>query len=109
MAVNMAPSRVGTVSVPGIATNSPAGFAHANLRPLRVAVHNVGGAPLRLAFESASLGSSSSDTVDHYQLPIDKQQVFIVAPGQTLYVVAVGAGGNLTYTSSDALPFESGD
>jgi hypothetical protein len=101
----MQASRVGTVSVPAIATNNPSGFVSASKRPMRVACKNIGGITLRLSFESASLGSAGADTVDHYQLVVGANETFIVAPGQTLYVAGLGGGGILTYTSSEAYPF----
>lgn len=102
----MQPSRVGTVTVPAIATNQPTGFVAAGNVPLRVAVKNVGGVVLRIAFESASLGSSGADTIDHYQLIVGEKETFILAPRQTIYVAAVGGGGQLTYTASEALPLQ---
>lgn len=108
----MNPSRLGTISVPAIATASPSGFVTAPRnkdggRPVRVEIHNTGGAVIRLAFESASLGTTSSDGVDHFQLVVGGTVTIIVAPSQTLYCVAVGAGGGLSYVASEAIPFSS--
>lgn len=104
----MKPSRVGTVAAPAVATNNPVGFVNAAEVPLRVAVHNIGGITLRFSYESGSLGSTTADGVDHYQLVVGAQQTFIVAPRQTLYAVGLGGGGFFTYTANEALPLQEG-
>lgn len=103
----MRPSRVGTITVPGVSTNQPVGFVAAAERPLRVICRNVGGTLLRLSFESASLGAAGANTVDHFQLPGGQSEVFILAPRQTLYVVGAGGGGFLSYAASEAYPFST--
>lgn len=100
-------SLVRTVTVPGVPTGNPAQLAVAMPdRPMRVLVDNVGAVGVRLSFTSSALGGVTAEAVDHYQLQVTKSQVFILAPGQKLFAVGIGATGAVSIHTSDALPFD---
>lgn len=102
--MTMSLSRVGTVNVPAVPTQNPVGFVRAGQVPVRVVVRNTSGVPLRLSFEASSLAPIAA-SVDIFMLPVGTSETFVLAPNQLLYAVALGAGGQLSYASSDALPF----
>lgn len=86
----------------GTAASTPTTLAKAGPVPLRVAVNNVGVALCLLAFTTTDLSPTPSTAV--YRLPATRDVVFILAPRQSLYALAVGNGGLLSTTISEALP-----
>ena len=95
------------MTVPGTGLNSRAALVvQATDRPMRVMVDNVGPNPLRLAFASGSVASFTADGADHYQLGTGQNRVFVLAPQQRFYAVAIGATGQLSVATSDALPLD---
>lgn len=106
--MQMNPSRAYSITIPGTPTNNPAQIAIAQAdRPMRAVVLNVGGAPVRIAFNSSALGGITSDGVDHFLLLAGKDITFSLAPKDTLYAVGVGATGSISVHTSDALPFNT--
>lgn len=106
--MKMAESQVFTITIPGAPTSLPATVAQAmDDRPMRVMVDNVGGVPIRLAFTSSQLGQTTAEAANHYRLVVGASRIFILAPKQRMYAVAAGAVGEMSVSTSDALPFEA--
>lgn len=106
---HMSESTWKTVSVPGIPAGAagPANVAAAMFdRPMRVLADNVGPVPIRVAGTASALGNTVAQGTDHYVLLPGAHRVFVLAPKQKLFAVAVGNGGQLSVHTSDALPFD---
>jgi hypothetical protein len=100
------PTRFGYISVPNLQPNvQVTGFVRADVDvPMRVVVRNTGPTVLRLGTDSAALAQA---TTDCYFLPVGASDIFVIAPGQTIYVVSAGPGGQLSFAASEAIPNDS--
>jgi hypothetical protein len=101
---HMEASRTATLTIVGLPTENPSTVMRASRVPTRLLIRNIGPTTLRLAYVVTALTGSANDGTDHYQIPSGGEDVFILAPQQGFYAVSVGAGGQLSYASSDALP-----
>jgi hypothetical protein len=104
MSRTMNDSQARTITVPGTPTGNPAAIAVAMTdRAMRVLVSNVGATALRIAFSSSSLGQTTAEGVDHFQInpgPSDGFY-FLLAPKQRLYAVSIGSVGRVSVHMSD--------
>lgn len=99
-------SQLNTVSVPQAPATgnlTPAVLYTAGQIPVRVVINNIGGALVFLAHDQATL-TASPVVANAYQLKTDKEVIIMLAPMQSLYAAAVGAGGMVSVAISDALP-----
>lgn len=97
-------STTATLTVPEIGGgNNPSRLANANHTPVRVAVRNTGGTALLIAFEVNAVSNVQS-IGDVYQLPVGGTEVFVCAPGQSLFAASVGGGGEVSVTTNEAIP-----
>lgn len=104
----MQPSTWRTISVPGVPAPSPSNLAMAmDDRPMRVLVDNVGPVPLRIAGTATALAGSAAAATDHYVMLPGAHRVFVLAPKQRMFAVAIGAGGLASVHASDALPYDT--
>lgn len=99
----MRPSVLRTVSIPAVGSISPAVVAIAAKTPMRLLVRNASGTLAFLAHEASTLQDVTT-TSGAYQLPAGQEDVFVLAPGQGVWAVGVGAGGFLCYALSEAIP-----
>lgn len=99
----MNPSRMDTLGVPAVGARNPNMVTQAAAVPLRVAVRNIGGVMLLFAHSETEL-SKLGQTSGVYELPTDRNETFVLAPGQALFVAAVGPAGRVCYAISEAWP-----
>jgi len=100
----MRPSNMNTITVPAVGTTTPGTVAKAAGAPLRVLVRNVGPVLCFLAHETESLANPGGPSTGVYRLPAAGDDVFVLAPDQSMYAVAAGVGGLLTIATSEAFP-----
>lgn len=98
----MQPSVILTVNVPEIG-NTPVRLIQAGPTPMRVVVRNAGGANLLLAHDANSLQNINSIS-DAFQLPTGLEEVFVLAPRQSLFASGSGGGGQASIAASEAIP-----
>jgi len=94
----MGNSSVKTLAVPFLgegASNGPGPLVIAGPRPLRVLVRNVGAQPVLVAYDASAFNSSSIATGATFTLPLAVTEVFVLAPRQALYAIALGGGPSL--------------
>lgn len=83
----------------------PLGIARApNDRPARALVRNVGGAVAFLGGTRENVLGPSGPASSTFQLFPATSEVFVLAPGQTLYAVGAGVGTTVSVSLSDAIP-----
>lgn len=70
--------------------------------PLRVLVSNVGAVVIFLAKSASDV--APRPTTASFRLFPSQDKVFVLAPGQALYAIGVGLGGQLSVSTSEALP-----
>lgn len=104
-------SRVGTVvlmSTP--ATNVGPFYVAPDSLEIRLAIRNTGTVGVLLAYESSALNGSlvANGSSDRFPLDPDAEFVFVVAPRQQVYAIGIGAGGQLSFHASPALPWSTG-
>jgi hypothetical protein len=98
-------SKVSTVQVPASGSENPAQIYVADKIPMRVVVRNTGGVPVYIAHEPDALTNTGTGGVQAtFQLPADRSEVFVLAPKQGIYAAAFGAGGQVSYAVSEAIP-----
>lgn len=102
-------SKVGSASVVAInvAGNDIGPFYVAADVPTRLFIKNRGGTQVQLAFDASAVNGSGAATSssDRYELEAGDTVALIVAPGQSVYAVGIGAG-RVTWAASDALPLD---
>ncbi len=93
-----------TIGVPLAGSKDPATLYVAAATPLRIVVRNVGPANLLLAFASSDLSNVQSGLAATFQLPAGVSEVFVLAPKQGIWAVALGGGGLASISVSEAFP-----
>jgi hypothetical protein len=96
-------SKLNTMAVPVVGSDSPATVTQATDVPFRVMVRNVGGNIVFLAHSSGAL-QAAPVSADTYQLPPGQVDVFVLNEKQGLYAASQGGGGVLSCAISVALP-----
>lgn len=99
----MDPSQLNSINVPQTGSQNPATVFKAAGIPMRVVVANIGANLIFLAHDPATLSNTPVFT-NTYQLRPDKEVIIVLAPGQGLFAVALGANGTASIAISDALP-----
>lgn len=93
-----------TVTVNQIAEGSnPSRLIQASDVPMRVVVRNTGGTTLLIAHESNQVANTNS-LGDVFQIPNGQEDVFVLAPKQSLFAASVGGGGQASIAASEAMP-----
>jgi hypothetical protein len=101
----MRPTRFYQVNIPDyVAGASLPAIAKATSVPVRVQVRNAGPVSVYLSDATGDLVAPGGPSGNIYELPTGERDVFVIAPGQTMYAVAAGAGGFLFVSVSDARP-----
>ena len=100
----MKPSHMNTITVPPVGSTTPGIVATASGAPLRVLVRNVGPVLVFLAHETENLANPGGPSTGVYRLPAADVDIFVLAPGQSVYAVSAGIGGLLTIAGSEAFP-----
>lgn len=72
---------------------------------LRVLIRNTGQSDVFLGFTTAAVVGNPG-TQATYRLPAGQADAFVIAPRQTIYATSVGAGGRVSFSVSQALPFD---
>jgi hypothetical protein len=93
-----------TLTVVVAGSRDPTSLLTAPGVPMRVVIRNVsGGGSINISYDVNDLAPTSSSEV--FSLPFNNEDVFILAPGQKLYAVGVGAGPfTLSLACSEAFP-----
>lgn len=99
----MTPSQLNSLVVPTAGSQAPATLFKAADVPLRVLVRNLGPNTALLAHDVGTL-SNAPVYANTFRLPVNMSEVFVLAPKQGLYAVAVGTAGQLSVAVSEALP-----
>lgn len=94
-----------SVGALGVA-QTPTVIAKAAPIPMRVELRNVGPVLIFLASSTGEVNPQRPPTAGTYRLLPLAVEVFVLAPGQNLYGVAVGAGGLVSVSISEALPLD---
>lgn len=98
-------SKVSTVDVPAAGSQNPAQIYVADKIPMRVVIRNTGGVPIYIAHEPEALTAAGTSGVQAtFQLPVDRSEVFVLAPKQGIYAAGFGGGGQASYAVSEAIP-----
>lgn len=99
-------SVVGTVALPAAGTtNIGPIYTGDGDKPVRLAIRNNGGVTALLAYSSGAVNGAAGGTIGQtYQLPAGAEVIFILQPRQQVYGVGAGAGVNVSYHASVALP-----
>jgi hypothetical protein len=71
---------------------------------MRVLIRNNGGAMAFFGTASESMIGPDAPGTDVFEIPPDKEDVFVLAPGQALYGCANGAGLTISISTSQAYP-----
>ena len=101
---------VNTINIPAAGTPEPAPLYKAADRPMRLLVRNVGGPPLFLAYDPATLQNNAAAGLNGtFTLPADRSEVFVLAPRQGMYATADGGGGTASIAVSEAFPVSWGE
>lgn len=115
----MQESKLKTISVPDVATFTPGGgdgstvgtpvpnaIFQSTSKPMRIMVRNVS-LGVSIALSHAAEGLQTADVgSDTYELPPGASDIFVLAPNQKLYAIALGVGGRVSYAASEALPLD---
>lgn len=72
--------------------------------PVRLLILNLSGAQVFFAAASESLIGPDAPGNDVFELPPQREIIFVLAPGQALYGAANGAGALISISVSEALP-----
>ncbi len=101
----MQPTRFYQVVVPDFIQGGDAPqIARGTNVPVRVQVRNPGPVDVFLSDTLTDLTSAAGPSGNVYRLPSNDRDVFVLAPEQSLYAVAAGAGAFLSISLSDAIP-----
>lgn len=84
--------------------NDPSCIANGTDVPVRVLIRNDGGVIVFLAPNSEVLTGASAPGSQMWPLDPNDEEVFILAPRQSLYAIAAGVGGRIKMSVSEALP-----
>ena len=105
----MAPSRFSytELAIIGTAGKSPQAVATAGRNPTRVVARNTSAVAVLYAFDTNDL-TSANNASSAFRQPAASSDVFLLAPGQTLYAMAVAAGGAVSIAISEAFPLRLG-
>lgn len=104
-------SKVGTVIVATIpAMDIGAFYGAPDDAEIRLFIRNTGAVDVLLAYDSSVLNGAivSQGASDRFPLLVGQDVVFILAPRQYVFAVAIGTGGQLAYHASPALPILGG-
>ena len=93
-----------TVSGAGTPRASAIGIARGTKVHVRVLVRNVSAVQIFLGGDAQSTLTVDGPGSTTYQLDPDDSEVFVLAPGQTMYAIGAAAGGAVSVSVSDALP-----
>lgn len=103
----MQPTDFKTISVrplgPAVSGATPTVIVKAERTPLRVLVHNVG--PVTI-FVSDTVTDLVPLTLAAYRVFPGDEPSFVVEVKQSLYCIGAAVGGLLSYSASEALPFD---
>jgi hypothetical protein len=104
----MKPSQLNTLALPAQGSSNPATLTKAAKIPLRVVVRNTGPNLVLLAHDAGTL-SNAPATANTFKLFPPFEDTYVLAPGEGLYAVSIGAGGEVSVAISEALPISTGD
>lgn len=93
-----------TITVPSVGTTTPGIVATAAHTPLRVLIRNAGPVLIFLAHETENLANPGGPSTGVYRLAAGDNDVFVLAPQQSIFAVAAGVNGLLTVATSEAFP-----
>jgi hypothetical protein len=99
----MQPSQVNSLSLPPSGSSNPATVTKAAKVPLRVVVRNTGPNLVLLAHDPGTL-TNAPVFANTFKLPVMAEDIYVLAPGEGLFAVSIGAGGELTVAISESLP-----
>jgi len=107
--VSMAPSRFSytELAVVGTQGKSPQAVATAGSNPTRVVARNTSAVAVLYAFDPNDL-SSANNASACFRQPATSSDVFLLAPGQTLYAMGVALAGAVSIAISEAFPLRLG-
>jgi hypothetical protein len=99
-----------TFSPPAAVTGQDAQpIARGTAVPVRVLVRNAGANLIFLSGTAEdTIGSDGNPSSATYRLPAASTDVFVLAPGQTLYAAGAGVGGTICVAVSEAIPLGQG-
>jgi hypothetical protein len=101
----MRQSQLNSLVLPIAGSENPATLMKAALAPLRVVVRNIGPGAAVLAHDPGTL-SNVLGIANTFTLPQDREDTFVLAPGQGIYAVGQGVGIVLCLAISEAIPLE---
>jgi hypothetical protein len=90
-----------------VGTRPPQAIASAGGAPTRVVARNTSAVALLFAFDVNDL-SNATNTASCFRQPASSSDVFLLAPGQSLYATGVAAGGAVSVAISEAFPLRLG-
>jgi hypothetical protein len=100
----MRPSHTNTITVPAVGSTTPGIVATAANAPLRVLVRNAGPILCWVAHETENLANPGGPSTGVYRIPAGDEDIFVLAPNQSIYSVGAGPGGVLAIAASEAFP-----
>jgi hypothetical protein len=98
----MKDSEYQTLNVTVIGSKDPTTLAKAADVPLRVLVSNIGAVVVFIAKSSGDV--APRPTTASLRLFPNREEIYIIAPKQSLYATCAGLGGRISVSTSEALP-----
>ncbi len=98
----MRDSRLNTLTLPTAGDPNPSILATAGHSPMRVVIMNVGGTLIILSHDATTL-TQQPTLAGTAQLLMGADVTIVLAPGQSIFGVSQGGGGQASVAMSDAL------
>lgn len=93
-----------SIAVPAIGSTTPGILARAREVPVRVLVRNTGVAAMFIATTTENLVNPGGPSTGTFRLVAGAETVYVLAPKQQLYAIALGTGNQASVAISEALP-----
>jgi hypothetical protein len=93
-----------TLSINAIGARTPTKVCQAGKVTLRVLVRNVGAGIVFIAGTTEDVNPQQGPSTGTYRLPAGQEDVFVLAPGSSLFALSTGAGAKCSVSYSEALP-----
>jgi hypothetical protein len=99
-------TQLDSIAVPAIGAATPGILARAQETAVRVLVRNTGVSALFISTTTENLVNPGGPSTASFRLVAGAENVFVLAPKQRLYAIALGLGNQASVAISEALPME---
>jgi len=98
-------TRMQTIDIAAIPTETPSTLATAQSHFLRVAIRNIGPNAIQLSLDPTAFQSANASTI---LLASGLEEIVPIAPSQSIYAAGVGGGARVNVIRSVAIPLLMG-